>query len=122
MSFAIHRPVTGNGLHQQQPVFRGIVENDIWHLTVGVHFDAQPGQECRVEVSQFFTGVPGIDQHTARCKARGEILDDCPDQLAMLTRAQGNLLTRCNLDRDLVLLALPGVTGNQRFPLGQGGR
>ena len=37
----------------------------------------------------------------------------------MLAGAEGDLLARCNLNRDTVLLALLGVAGNQRFTLGQ---
>jgi hypothetical protein len=37
----------------------------------------------------------------------------------VLAGAEGDLLARCNLNRDAVLLALLGVAGNQRFTLGQ---
>jgi len=37
----------------------------------------------------------------------------------MFAGAEGDFLTRCNLNRDAVVLALFGVLGDQRLTLGQ---
>jgi len=80
---------------------------------------ASPQTVALFEVAPLVTRVAGIDQHATRRKARGEVLNDGPDEFAVLAGAEGDLLARRNLNRDSVLLALLGVAGNQRFTLGQ---
>ncbi len=76
-------------------------------------------QQHGVEVAPLIACVTGIDRHAARRKAGRDVLEDVPDQLAMLAGAKGDFLAWRNFNRNAVLFTLLRVLGNQRFTLGQ---
>jgi len=119
MPLAINRPVTRDRLHQDQPIFGSEVQDDIRHFTVGVHRDAQFGEQCCIKIAPFVAGVPGINQYAAGCKARSEVFDNRPDQFAVLAGTEHDVFSRYDLHRDTVLFPIHGVAGDQRLAVGQ---
>ena len=87
MSLGVHWPVTRHGLYEQQPFPLWIIEHDIRHFSVTIDDDSELCQQLLIEVPPLFASVSGVDQNTTRRKTRRKFLDDCLDELTMMTGA-----------------------------------
>jgi hypothetical protein len=70
MPLAVHRPVTGDGFHQPQPIAHRIEQQNVRHFAVAIGGGARLGEQRGVEVSPLFSSVAGVDQNAAWCELR----------------------------------------------------
>ena len=109
VSLSVNRAVAGDRFHKDQPVLFGVVQNHVWHFAVCVHVNAKFGEQDGVEVAPFLAGISRIDEDASGNETRPEILDNGPDQFAMLAGAEIDFLAGCYLHGNQVLLALVRV-------------
>lgn len=96
MSFRIHRPVRGDCLDQQEPVFLCVMDDDIGHLAVLFQMHTQFAESSFVKAGKFRVGIANVKNAPGRRPARVQFGDDGSDESAACTTRK--LHGSCMLD------------------------
>jgi len=72
--FSVDRTMARDCLDEENPVFRGIMDDNIRHLAVHVHFHAECGKTRFVEISPLLAGIAHIQNLACRNKVWNELV------------------------------------------------